>query len=279
MNKGIILILISALFFSLMNTFAKLCSLPEIEKNFFMTIIAFFFAVAFFIVTKKKIEIKNKKTLFFLLLRSLFGLVGSITYLYAITNLSLADATLLNKTSPIFVILFSMMFLNEKITGKLISTLLIAMTGIIFVINPDMNYSLIPAIIGLLSGIFSGAAYVTIRYIKNDTNPETIAMTFCVVSIIVSIPLMLITKFELPMGIDILYLIGMGLCVVIAQYTLSIAFVIAKASKISIYTYGEVLISSIIGVAIWNEQIGWATIIGGGLIIIAGVVNYNKVES
>jgi drug/metabolite transporter (DMT)-like permease len=241
-----------------------------------MVIIAFLFAYSLFAVTKKKIIIKNKRTVGLLIIRSLFGLAGSITYLYAISNLNLADATLLNKTSPFFVVIFSFVFLKESVNFKLIIALILAAIGTAFVINPDMQYTLNAAIIGLLSGIFSGAAYVIIRCLKNDTNPETIAISFCVISIIASIPLMIFTSFVMPNIQDMLYIIGMAVCAAIAQYTLSIAFVAEKASKISIYTYAEVVFAAVIGIIVWREYIGVTTIIGALLISIGGLLNYSN---
>lgn len=276
MNKGIFCIILSALFFALYNMFAKICHLPAIEKNFFMTIIAFIFAVGIILVTKTKIVINDKRTVGLLVLRSLFGLIGSITYLYAVSHLSLADATLLNKTSPFFVIVFSLIVLKEKLNSKLVISLILAAAGTAVIINPDMQYTLNSAIIGLLSGIFSGAAYVSIRLLKDDTNPETIAMSFCVISIVVSIPLMMFTSYIKPNLRDILCIVGMGACVAVAQYALSIAFVQEKASKISIYTYTEVVFAAVIGMLIWNEYVGYSTLLGALLIIIGGFLNYQN---
>lgn len=276
MKKGVSFILLSGLFFALANMFAKLCKLPEVEKNFLMTVIALFFAIGLFSATKKKIVINDKKTLIWLIIRSLLGLAGSIMYLYAITNLSLANATLLNKTSPFFVIIFSTLFLSEKLDKRLIIAVILAAFGTIFIIKPSTSYTIGAAVIGLLSGTFSGAAYVSIRYLKDYTNPETIALSFCVISIIASIPLMAITKFVMPSLTDILLILGMGVTVALAQYALSIAYSVAKASKISIYTYAEVVFASIIGLIIWKEYIDIATIIGGLLIIIGGAINYKN---
>ena len=106
-NKGIILIITSAFFFALMNMMVRLAGdLPSIEKSFFRNFVAVFFAL---IALKKshtpvhipKGQLKN------LLMRSICGTLGILCNYYAIDHLMLADASILNKLSPFFAILFS----------------------------------------------------------------------------------------------------------------------------------------------------------------------------
>ena len=114
-QKGILYIILSAFCFSIMNLFIKMSGdLPTIQKSFFRNLIAVF--VALFMMRKQKIPfLCAGKHYPLLTLRSTIGLLGILGNFYALSRLNLADASMLNKLSPFFVILFSYLFLHEKI--------------------------------------------------------------------------------------------------------------------------------------------------------------------
>lgn len=105
-QKAIFYIILSAFCFSLMNLFVKLSGdLPSVQKSFFRNLVSVF--VAGFLLLKDKSTFHfNKNNLGLLILRATFGTLGILCNFYAISNLNLADASILNKLSPFFVIIF-----------------------------------------------------------------------------------------------------------------------------------------------------------------------------
>ena len=137
--RGIVYIIISAFCFALMNMFVKLSGdLPTFEKAFFRNFVAFFVALFMMIKDKKDFHF-NPKNLPALLLRSGVGVLGIICNFYAIDHLVLSDASILNKMSPFFVILFSFIILKEKLTLPQGLIVLGAFVGALFVIKPDFS--------------------------------------------------------------------------------------------------------------------------------------------
>lgn len=161
---GIIYIICSAFFFALMNMFVRMAGdLPSVQKSFFRNLIAFFFA--FMIMRKNKIPFTCKKeNRLSLFLRATFGTLGVLCNFYAVDHLVLADASVLNKMSPFFAILFSYIILKEKITIRQGAVVVVAFLGSLLVIKPTFaNMDLIPSVIGLCGGLFAGAAYTYVR--------------------------------------------------------------------------------------------------------------------
>ena len=111
--KGIIYILLAAFCFALMNTFVKLAGdLPSVQKSFFRNLVALIFAAL--LLKKNKIGFTYEKgNLKLLILRSICGTIGILCNFYAVDHLLLADASMLNKMSPFFAIIFSYFFLKE----------------------------------------------------------------------------------------------------------------------------------------------------------------------
>ena len=110
------MIILSAFFFACMNVSVRLAGdLPSIQKSFFRNLVAAIFAAI--ILGKNHIVPKVQKQYWgALLLRCAFGTLGILCNFYAIDHLLVADASILNKLSPFFAIIFSFLILKEKIT-------------------------------------------------------------------------------------------------------------------------------------------------------------------
>ncbi|MCP6468102.1 EamA family transporter, partial [Klebsiella pneumoniae] len=78
------------------------------------------------------------------------------------------------KLNPFWTILLSMIFLHEKIRKYQITAMLVAIVGMLFVVQPQFSSEMIPAIVGLFSGIFAASAYTCVRALSTREAPYTI---------------------------------------------------------------------------------------------------------
>lgn len=271
-NKGIILILLSALSFALMAATVKfLGDMPIPEKIFFRNLLGA--AAVFYIIKKrgKSFKVNNKK---FLALRLITGVLGMVSYYYALSEIHLSDAVILHKMAPFFVILFAAFFLGEKIKKPQYIALVLAIAGAIFVIKPRFDSSVIPSLIALGSALFSGISYTVIRYLKNSDSPQVIVFYFLAFLTIIMFPFMLSGYFVMPTPIEWIALILLGVFGTAGQLLMTNAYHFAPAGELSIYTYSNIIFSTFIGLVVWAEIPDYLSIIGGVLIIIAGIINY-----
>lgn len=104
---GIIYIILSAFCFALMSMFVRLSGdLPAIQKSFFRNLVALVFAGI--ILAKEKVWFSGKKeNVKYLLARATAGTLGVLCNFYAVDHMILSDASMLNKMSPFFAIIFS----------------------------------------------------------------------------------------------------------------------------------------------------------------------------
>ncbi len=211
-------------------------------------------------------------------LRSLFGLSGVACYFYAITNLKLADAVILNKTSPFFVMVLSVIFLHEKVNRKQLIALAVALLGVLFVVKPQMDLSILPALIGLMAAFFAGTAYTIIRNLRLYDDSRIIVFYFCLFSVVLMIPLMLFGQFVVPQGKDIFNLLMIGVMATTAQFLMTNGYRHAPASELAVYSYANILFSILLGMLIWLEIPDVFSIIGATLVVTGGVMNYFAVN-
>ncbi|MEG0480538.1 MAG: DMT family transporter, partial [Clostridium sp.] len=138
-NKGIMWIVISALGFAIMSAFVKLSGdIPTLQKALFRNAVSILIAYPLVKINKQSLfgKRENQK---YLLLRSILGLLGVVLYFYAIDNLVLSDAEMLNKLSPFIVIIFCSIFLKEKVNRVQWAALLVAFIGCLLIIKPQLN--------------------------------------------------------------------------------------------------------------------------------------------
>ena len=262
-NKGIICILISAFSFSIMNLCVKLAGdLPPIEKSFFRNIVAA--VISFILLYRSKTGFSFKKeNLPFFILRATLGTLGIFCNFYALSNMVLSDASMLNKLSPFFTLIFSYLFLKEKLSPFQCISIVIAFIGSLFIIKPSFDLTAtFPALCGLIGGICAGAAYTCVRYlgVKGEKGPF-IVFFFSTFSCLAALPY-LIFFFE-PMTIkQLLILLCAGLGAAGGQFGITAAYKYAPAREISIYDYTLVIFAAIWSAVFFGELPDWISIIG-----------------
>lgn len=269
-HKGIIFITMSAFGFAMMSAFVKMSGdLPSFQKTFFRNIISL--AVASILILNHKGSFfgkrENQKTLIF---RSILGTLGILFNFYSIDRLVLSDANMLNKLSPFFVIIFSALFLKEKISLKQISAISIAFIGALFIIKPSFNLEVIPAIIGALGGITAAAAYTCVRALSGKENPDTIIFYFSFFSSLVTLPLMLF-YYEHMSIIQFIYLILAGVFASLGQFGITFAYKYAPAKEISIFDYTNIIFSALISLCLFGILPDYLSVIGYIVIFMASL--------
>ncbi|ADZ84519.1 DMT family transporter [Cellulosilyticum lentocellum] len=268
--KGILYILLAAFCFALMNTFVRLSGdLPSIQKSFFRNFVALLAAA--FILKRSKIGFSFKKENFtLLLLRATCGTVGILCNFYAVDHLLLSDASMLNKMSPFFVIIFSYLFLKEKVNWVQSLAVIGAFIGSLFIIKPSFsNLDLVPSLIGLLGGIGAGAAYTAVRSLgqRGEKGPF-IVFFFSSFSCLVTLPFLIFQYHEMSL-LQIGYLLFAGLAATGGQFAITAAYCYAPAKEISVYDYSQVIFAAILGFILFGQIPDLYS--GLGYIIICGM--------
>lgn len=278
-TKGILCILLSAVFFALMNAFVRLSGeLPSFQKSFFRNAVAAIFALI--ILVRGHTTLKwEKGNLKYLLIRSICGTIGILCNFYAIDHLVLSDASMLNKMSPFFAIVFSFFFLKEKCTPVQIFGIITAFIGSLFIIKPTFsNMNLIPSLIGFVGGVAAGAAYTAVRHLGNrGEKGSRIVFFFSTFSTLVTLPIFIINYHPMTL-LQLAFLILAGLCAAGGQFAITAAYCYAPSKEISVYDYSQIIFSALLGFFLFGQLPDTLSIIGYIIIcaIAVGMFIYNN---
>lgn len=284
-GKAIILIIISAFFFTLMSVFThKSGALPTMQKAFFRNFIAMFVAIVPLAIKRPKLKTLNKKDWAFMTMRSVAGLLGIICNFYAVDKIAISDAAILNKMSPFFAIISSYFILKEKLSLKKALLVGLAFVGAVFVIKPTFsNPDISSYLVGFLGGISAGVAYTFVHRLGRDNVPsEFIVLFFSAFSSLVLLPFMIFGYVPMT-KIQWLYLILTGISAAIGQFAITGAYLLAPARDVSIFDYSQIIFASIMGFLVFGQIpdkysiIGYIVIISAALIMF--VVNKREFEN
>ena len=273
--KGIICIIMSAFCFALMSFFVRMAGdLPPIQKSFFRNFVAAIFAGI--ILMKNGVPFHCKKeNLGYMLGRSICGTIGILCNFYAVDHLVLADASMLNKMSPFFAVIFSYFLLKEKITVPQGLFVIGAFVGSLFVIKPTFsNMDLVPSLIGLCGGIGAGAAYTMVRKLgeRGEKGPF-IVFFFSTFSCVVTLPWLLFDYHPMSLA-QIGILLFAGLSAAGGQFSITAAYCYAPAREISVYDYSQIIFSAGLGFFFFEQIPDLLSWIGYAVICLMAVAMF-----
>ena len=240
---------------------------PTMQKAFFRNAFAAVIAVVSLSRSKERFRIV-KGCGFYIFLRCLFGTTGMMCNFYAIDNLPLADANMLNKLSPFFAILASIPVLKEKPSRVDIISTIIAFMGVILIVRPTGDVSMVPAIAGVWGGAGAGIAYTYVRLLgRKGERTSVIVLCFSLFSCLLTAPFMIFNYS--PMSVrQLSCLIIAGIFAAVAQFSITSAYKFAPAREISVFDYTQVIFAALLGIIFFGEvpsllsAAGYVVIIG-----------------
>ena len=202
----------------------------------------------------------------------------TVCYFTAITMMSLSTSAILLYTSPIWIMLMSVLFFREKLNRKKILALVLAFAGCVLVSGISGNgISLIGLLVGLGSGIGYGLYSILGTVALRRYSPFTVTTyTFLFAaagSLAVCNPADMVSTFSAAPDLPFLLLFCCLTALVTAvipflAYTLGLQTV--EASKAGIIATIEPMVATLIGILLFSEPL---TVFSGlGILLILGAV-------
>ena len=211
----------------------------------------------------------------------------TVCYFTAITMMPLSTAAILLYTSPIWIMLMSVLFFREKLTGRKLLALALAFAGCVLVSGVSGEGMTLPGLlVGLGSGIGYGLYSILGTVALRRYSPYTVTTyTFAFAALgawLICRPAEMLAKFaaapNLPGLVFFCFLPALVTAVIpFLAYTLGLQTV--EASRAGILATVEPLVATLIGVAVFSEPLTLLSGLGILLILAAVVLLNGKTES
>ena len=217
--------------------------------------------------------------------RGLMGTLALYTLLYCILHLPLGTAMSYNLTSALFIAIFSFFLFKEYHGKRVLFAVMLGFAGMLLIYKPVMHFSWYYHIAGLLSGIFSAFAYLTVGRLAAYYDPRIIVLSFLVGGVLLpSVSLLIhyssgavadglfIIDWKWPSGLEWFWVLFMGIAALFGQYFVTKAYGSDKAGIVSVFGYANIIYSVFIGMLLGDafpDLMSWAGIF---CIITSGVI-------
>jgi drug/metabolite transporter (DMT)-like permease len=204
--------------------------------------------------------------------RAFFGFIASTLYTASTSHIPLLNATLLFNTAPIFIPILAIFLMKQKISWLVWFSIILGFIGIYVIINPDAQTLTQPGnLIALGSGICLALAYVFIAMLTSTESRLNIVGYFFLIATILQLPLLFFLS-NTPTWLDVLYSIGAGISLTLAQICIVMAYQNAAPAKVGIFQYSTVIFVAIIDRIVWHVIPNERDIIGTLIVMIAGTM-------
>jgi len=288
--KGIVLILLGMLAFSVQDTIMKyiynFASLYEIYL--IRTLVSFVIILFFLKITSKPIVFKTKYPLLTFCRVILFFFGFSFFYI-SLTILPLGTATALFFVSPFLLTIFAKFFLKEEIGPRRWSAVLIGFLGVYIILNPDFSNFDYMTLTPILCALCYSLSMIIIKLTSEKDTVYTQTFTFYFGAVIFSVIFYFIfgdghyNTIDHPasqfifrewfsnLETSLIFMIATGFTASVAFAFIFTAYRIASPAVVSPFEYSILLWSSLSGWYFFNESPDLKTIVGMILIVSGGI--------
>lgn len=188
--------------------------------------------------------------------------------IYALTHLPFADASAINRTRPLWMILLGAMLLSEAVTAQRWLATVVGIVGAIVTLGPAFN-QWNPAYVAAVAGVlFSSGTMIANSYLgRFDSTVTTLAYSSAVI-LVLSSPAAL-DVFPWALWPEIVVLASAN---ALSLWLTQVAVRKADVSLLAPYDNVRLPIAILIGILAFAEIPSWSTLVGSALIISAGTL-------
>lgn len=223
----------------------------------------------------------GRETIVFNGARSLLVVVVATTFFFALSVLPLAEAIALSFVSPLFMVLFGVLLLGERIDSRIGVALVAGLAGMLLIAGArigDASYSS-AAWLGALAAVTSAMAYGLVIVLlraraTRDPLPTIVFFQNLGPSLILAVPAAYVW---VPLsGYDLALFALIGAIGVAGHYLLALAFAGAEAARLAPITYVSLVWATLFGYVFFSELPTASALAGAALIVVGTLVAQRK---
>lgn len=248
--------------------------------SFTRAVIALLLILSVVLIQKKKLDFQGiKKNLVYLLAVGLLLGLNWIAYFEACNYTTVAKASLCYYMAPVLIIALSPILYKEKLGGKKVLCVLVAVAGMVMVsgVLTDSTHGDWKGIaIGLGAAVIYALVIIFSRKITDVPSYDKTAVQMAIAALVM-LPVVLVNGEPATGNANAMEWI---LLIIIGTVNTGLAYIIyfdkvtkLKAQTVAIFAYADPVVSVLLSALILKEPLGIFGIVGAVLIIGAMIIN------
>ena len=220
-------------------------------------------------------------TIRFQVMRGVLLVVTAMSFFYAVTQLTLVEATVIGFSAALMVAPLARLLLKEPISPLIMGATVFGFLGVVFAgtapVLIEGEWAPAPGNrqLGVLAALFAAAAYalglVLIRMRAKNDDALTMVTFSNVVPAIVLSPVLFLSYTTMTPSL-LMSIVALAITGVLAWWLMSWGYLNARAQTLAPLEYTALLWSSLLGYQFFRETPHWALLVGAVLIVAACLV-------
>jgi drug/metabolite transporter (DMT)-like permease len=198
--------------------------------------------------------------------RALLGILSMEIWFYSLAKVPLPEATALSFVTPLFVTIFAIFFLKEKVGPHRITALILGFVGVLVITRPGMAAISPFAFLVLISSALIAVSSILVKQLTRTESPVTIVYYMA----------LFMTPLSLPLGLPHMESLNLKLAGIIAviaitstlaHFLLARAYTLAPVSTLMPFDFSRLIFASIFAYYLFGETLDRWTFAGAAIIV------------
>jgi drug/metabolite transporter (DMT)-like permease len=190
-------------------------------------------------------------------------------FFWAVSYLPLADTVTFYLAGPIYVTALSALLLGEKVGWRRWTAVIVGFIGVLIALRPSAATLTWPALIALTGSVAYAFLMVVTRYLRGTS--DIVMATGQIVTTLIFGAATAAFGWVTPKPVDMLLMMWLGVIATLALICVNRSLKLAPASVVVPYQYTLIVWAVIFGYAVFGDQPQPHTLLGGAIIVAAGL--------
>lgn len=214
------------------------------------------------------------------LVRSLIHFAAQLSWLYALTRMTLAELTALEFTAPLWVAVLAPFLLSERMTVLRAGAVALGFVGVLIVVRPGAIPLSAGAPFGMAAAIGYALSMVTTKRLLSGDSAFTILFWMQGLQLVIGLAIVFGSAFAgyghglvIPDLVTFAWLVALGVLGLTAHYALAKSFTFADATIVAPLDFLRLPLIAAVGVLVYAEPLDFWVLGGGIVVVIANLLN------
>ena len=275
--QGVFWMLASCVWFSIMATLVRLLAqdMEAFSIVFFRNVFALMLMLPWVMRHGKSALHTTKLPLH--ILRGCTGVIGMLLFFSALVQIPITQAVSLSFTVPLFTTIAAIFFLKEKVGWHRWGALIVGFSGTLIILRPGAGDFQLASLLVIAATVTWALSNVVIKKLTKTEYPQTMVFYMTLLMTPLSLPFALL-EWQVPVGIQFVYLFGLGAVSNLAQLCLFRAYAKTDVSVVLPADFSRLIFTSILGYIFFAEILDMWTALGA-MVILASTIYISRRES
>jgi drug/metabolite transporter (DMT)-like permease len=209
--------------------------------------------------------------------RNLFHFIGQFSWLVGIGLLPLAQVFAIEFTVPLWVLIIAAIFLGEAITRRKLASVALGLIGVVVIVKPGTDMLNFGGMVMIIAALCFAVTFIINKSLLSTEHPLTIVFYMTLIQLPLG-ALMAGADWTMPEPWMWPWVMAVALTGLAAHYCVSKSMQLADVSVVISLDFLRLPIIAAIGMWLYGEPLEVSVIFGGGLMLLANLVNHWRIK-